>query len=168
MHFECNNLDQLEESKLNDQQSLHGEKQYPDGDEPHVVDRRNDGLPKRKTTRAFESKSERDIDYLKQDDGEEFFVMKPSEGENIHQKEKDEEDFHLHLAPLSHPPTYQVVPIKGHEYRDQRYLESMLSPHLKSKPTRVSKKLTPCQKAASLRRNDRKSKRFERSVKCTE
>lgn len=163
IHFECNNSDQLEDLKISNQQSLHQEKQSSDWDE---VDRRNDGVKK---VQVFDPRSGRDMDYIKQDDGEEFFVMQPSEdeGENKYRKEKDEDESHPTL-PFHPPQTYHAVPIKGHEYRDQHVLESLLSPLLKSKQTRVSKKLTPCQKAASSRRNDRKSKRFERSVKCTQ
>ena len=176
-HFVCNNPNQLKDAATGHRQSLHREGHSVEFDDTHIVDRRHDGVQKVKSVHAIDIKDDRDLDYLKQilrdnqwfptsshiQGGEDdFMLMQQSEAErrNKFRNEKEEEDFH--------PKSYQIVPIKGHEYRDHRVLESILSPLLRPKPTRVSKKLTPCQKAASSRRNDRKSKRFERSVKCVE
>lgn len=177
-HFVCSTPNQLKDAVTGGRQTLYPESHSLDLDEPHVIDRRNDGTRKGKNIHAIEIQNERDLDNLKQilrenqwipslshtqEGSDDFLLMHPSdisEGNKFH-KEKDEEDFHPH-------PPHQVVPIKGHKYRDQRVFKSMLSPLIESKPTRVSKKLTPCQKAASSRRNDRKSKRFERDIKCAE
>lgn len=171
-YFVCNSPNQLKESAS--RQSLHAlDPDYVH----HVTDRRSDmsrvvtnGHP----IEVMKVESEHDLDYLKlilkanqlysgsrKQGG--VFVEQDSEAEegNKFREEKDGDG--------SHSSLYHVVPFRGHDSQHHRVLEPVMSPQSKpSKPIRVSKKLSPCQKAASSRRNDRKSKRFERSIKCPE
>ena len=193
-HFVCTTPNQLKES--GNRQSLNRNGHSIDYDEPHVIDRRHDGRDRKDQNQdqnqkqvmsihAIEVKSEHDLDYLKRILSQnqwlpasshiqgEAYEGEPQTSEREERNSKfmirtemgdGEGDFHHHLKQQQQ---YHVVPIKGHGYQDHRSLESILSPLLQPKSTRVQKKLSPCQKASS-RRNDRKSKRFERSVKCIE
>lgn len=175
-YFVCNSPNQLEEP-IN-RQSLHRDGHALDLEDAHrIIDRRTDAMSRSLTDvhpiEVMKIGNEHDLDYLKHTvysgpsdmrsgDQAAIYVMQASEAEerrNKFRNERDGDESYL----------YRSVPFKGHEYQDDRVLEpAVMSPQLKSKPTRLSKKLTPCQKAASSRRNDRKSKRFERSVKCLE